>query len=68
MAASMKLSPSEKNEMRMDAKDLKRRDVFRMARESSQRGALDDYIDFLSENMPLFRFSPSIRITSNYKL
>ncbi len=68
MAESMKLSLLEKNEIRLDAKDIKRREIFRIARVSSQSGSLDDYIDFLSENMPLFQFTPSVRITSNYKL
>ncbi len=64
----MKISTTEKNEMRRDAEDFKRREVYRMAHDLSQRGNLDDYIDFLSENMPFFKTNASMRITSNYKL
>lgn len=68
MVGSMKISTTEKNEMRRDAEDFRRREVFRMAHDLSQRGNLDDYIDFLSENMPFFKTNASMRITSNYKL
>ena len=54
--------------MMEDAKDKKRIKVFNAARYLSQQGSLDDYIDFLSENMGFVRFEPSRKITKNFKL
>jgi hypothetical protein len=68
MSGSIKLSDDEKQEMIEDAKDLNRGKLFNAARLLSQRGELDDYIDFLSENMGLVPFTPSRRITKNFKL
>jgi hypothetical protein len=68
MTGSIKLSDDEKQEMIEDAKDLNRGKLFNAARLLNQRGGLDDYIDFLSENMGLVPFTPSRRITKNFKL
>ena len=68
MNGSVILSDDEKQEMIEDAKDIKRGKVFNAARYLSQEGSLDDYIDFLSENMGSVRFVPSKRITKNFKL
>jgi hypothetical protein len=68
MNGSTRLSDQEKREMREDAHDVERAKVFRAARVNSQRGSLDDYINFLSENMELFDFVPTRRNTANYKL
>ena len=68
MNGSMRLSDDEKQEMIEDAKDKKRGKVFNAARYLSQQGSLDDYIDFLTENMDLVRFEPSTKITKNFKL
>jgi hypothetical protein len=68
MNGSTRLSDQEKREMREDAHDVERAKVFRAARVNSQRGSLDAYINFLSENMELFDFVPSRRNTANYKL
>ena len=68
MSGSIKLSDDEKQEMIEDAKDLNRGKLFNVARLLNQRGSLDDYIDFLSENMGLVPFTPSRRITKNFKL
>jgi hypothetical protein len=68
MNGSMRLNDGEKQEMMEDAKDKKRGKVFNVARCLSQQGSLDDYIDFLSENMGLVRFVPSQKITKNFKL
>jgi len=62
------LSEEEKQEMIEDAKDIDRKKAFHSARMLSRQINLDDYIDFLSENMHLFPASPTIKITDNFKL
>ena len=68
MNGSIRLHDDEKQEMMEDAKDKSRRKVFNAARRLSQQGSLDDYIDFLSENIRFFRFVPSRKITQHFKL
>lgn len=68
MSGSIILSDDEKQEMIEDAKDKDRGKVFYAARALSQTGSLDDYIDFLSENMAFVEFSPTRRVTRNFKL
>ncbi|MBW1963110.1 MAG: hypothetical protein JRJ04_16845 [Deltaproteobacteria bacterium] len=68
MTGSIKITEIEKQEMREDAANMKRRIAFCKAREYSQKGSLDDYIDFLSENMEYLNLSPTPKITNNYKL
>ncbi|MFC1488333.1 hypothetical protein ACFL6B_00650 [Thermodesulfobacteriota bacterium] len=68
MSGSAILSDEEKQEMLEDAKDSKRGEVFNAARRLSQQGSLDDYIDFLSENMNLVQVVPTKKITENFKL
>jgi hypothetical protein len=54
--------------MMEDAKDKKRGKVFNAAHYLSQQGSLDDYIDFLSENMEFVRFVASKKVAKNFKL
>jgi len=68
MNGSRRLTNDEKQEMMEDARDKKRGKVFNAARILSQQGSLDDYIDFLSENMGFVRIVPSKKITKNFKL
>jgi hypothetical protein len=68
MSGSIRLNDDEKQEMMEDARDKKRGKVFNAARYLSQQGSLDDYIDFLSENISFVRFEPSPKITKNFKL
>ena len=68
MSGSLILSDDEKQEMIEDAEDMQRGKIFNAARALSQIGSIDEYIDFLSENMDLFQFTPSRRITKNFKL
>ncbi len=68
MSGSEILSEKEKREMLEDSRDVNRGRAFEAARLHSQVGSLDEYIDFLSENMKLFELAPSKRITDNYKL
>ena len=39
-----------------------------IARVLSRHGSIDDYIDFLSDNIESVQFIPSIKITKDYKL
>lgn len=68
MSGSIKLSEEEKQEMIQDAKNGKRGKVFHSSRVLSQKGNLDDYIDFLSENMDSIPFIPTKRKTEHFKL
>lgn len=68
MSGSMKLSEEEKQEMILDAKNGNRAKAFHSARILSQKGSLDDYIDFLSENMESIPFNSTIRKTEHFKL
>ncbi|MFC1826012.1 hypothetical protein ACFLYZ_01300 [Thermodesulfobacteriota bacterium] len=62
------LSDEEKQEMIEDAQDKGRGKVFNAARALSQTGSLDDYIEFLSEHMDFVEFTPTRRVTKNFKL
>ena len=68
MNGSMKLTDEEKLEMIEDSKNFSRRKVFLAARITTQKGSLDEYIDFLSQNMHWVKVVPTKRITTNYKL
>ena len=68
MNGSMKLTDDEKFEMMKDAKNISRRKAFQAARMNAQKGSLDDYIDFLSQNIEWVKVFPTKRITTNYKL
>ena len=68
MSGPATLSKYEKHEMLQDAKNVRRGKVFMAARIKSQEGSLDEYIDFLSNNMELTEFKPSERITTKFKL
>jgi len=68
MNGSKRLSDEEKREMLKDAKDSERGKVFNSARILSQQVSLDEYIDFISESLAFVDFTPSVRITKNFKL
>ena len=68
MSGSKRLSDDEKREMLEDAKDFQRAKVFMAARLKSQEANLDEYINFLSENVEFVEFIPTKRITAKYKL
>ena len=68
MSGSTKLSNEEKNEMIEDGKDNIRGMIFQKARMRTRQGDLDDYINFLSQNMGLIELLPTKRATDNFKL
>ena len=68
MSGSAILTNEEKIEMIEDARNTSRSEVFQAARITSQKGNLDDYIDFLSQNIEWVKVIPTKRITTNYKL
>lgn len=68
MSGSWILSDEEKQEMLSDAKNKARGMAFRSAMQTAHMGTLDDYINFLSENMELIQTFPTIQKTDNYKL
>lgn len=68
MNGSIKLTDEEKLEMIEDARNISRSRAFQAARITTQEGSLDDYIDFLSQNIEWVKVVPTKRITTNYKL
>lgn len=68
MSGSKTLSDDEKREMLEDIRDVQRANVFMAARLKSQEGSMDEYIDFLSENIELIELVPTRWITTKYKL
>jgi hypothetical protein len=69
MSGSAQLSEQEKAEMLEDARSAERRAAFRAARQATQTGTLDDYIDFLSENMPFVPPKPPrVHVTRDFRL
>jgi hypothetical protein len=69
MHGSQTLSDEEKREMLLDAQDPRRARAFFAARRLSQSGSLDDYLDFLSENIELVASaSPRPRMTKDFRL
>jgi hypothetical protein len=65
----MRLTKEEKMEMLADARDSARGATFAAAQDNSHHGTLDDYIDFLSENMGIAAESaPRILKTADYRL
>ena len=68
MNGSMKLTDEERLEMIEDARNISRSKVFQAARINTQKGSLDDYIDFLSQNIEWVKVVPTKRVTTNYKL
>jgi hypothetical protein len=69
MSGSVRLSEQEKAEMLEDARSAERRAAFRAAREATEAGTLDDYIDFLSANMPFVPPGPPrVHVTRDFRL
>lgn len=69
MSGSVRLTEEEKMEMLADARDSARRAAFAAAQGISHQGTLDEYIDFLSENMSIAGEStPRIMKTAGYRL
>ena len=68
MSGSRRLGEQEKEEMLEDARSVKRAEAFQAARARSQEGSLDDYIDFLSDNIELLRFKPSKHVFRVYAI
>jgi len=68
MNGSMNLSNEERLEMIEDARIISRSAVFQAARITTQKGSLEDYIDFLSQNLEWVKVVPTKRITTNYIL
>jgi hypothetical protein len=68
MSGLVKLTDEEKFEMIEDARNSSRSRAFQAARMTAQKGSLDDYIDFLSQNIEWVKVIPTKRITTNFKL
>jgi hypothetical protein len=69
MSGYVQLSEQEKAEMLEDARSAARRAAFRAARQATQTGTLDDYIDFLSENIPFVPPKPPRgHVTKDFRL
>jgi len=61
MSGCVTLTEEEKQKMLLDARDPLRRAAFAAAQRPSHSGTLDDYIEFLSENMSLAGASAPIK-------
>lgn len=68
MNGSVKLSSEEKYELIEDAMDKTRGKAFDAARLQASKGGLDEYIEFLSQNMEWVKVSATRRITDNFLL
>lgn len=68
MSGSINLTDEEKLEMMEDEINISKRKAFEVARMNAQSGSLDDYIDFLSQNIEWIKVIPAKRITRNFKL
>jgi len=68
MNGSITLSDEEKFEMLRDAGSASRKEAFLKARVSSQSGSLDDYIEFLSNNIASVPVLPVKHITDDFRL
>jgi hypothetical protein len=68
MSGLVKITDEEKFEMIEDARNSSRSRAFQAARVTAQKGSLDDYIDFLSQNIEWVNVFPTKRITTNFKL
>jgi len=68
MNGSRILSDEEKQEMLRDANSASRKEAFLKARASSQRGSLDDYIEFISNNMEAVPIFLARHITEDFRL
>ena len=68
MNGSMKLTDEERLEMIEDARNFSRSKAFQAARMTAHKGSLDDYIDFLSENMKWVKVNATKRMSTNFKL
>ena len=68
MNGSVKLSSEEKNELIEDANDIGRGKAFDAARRQASTGGLDEYIEFLSQNMKWVKVVATKRITVNFLL
>ena len=68
MSGLVKITDEEKFEMIEDARNSSRSRAFQAARVAAQKGSLDDYIDFLSQNIEWVKVFPTKRITTNFKL
>ncbi len=68
MSGLLRLKDEEKQGLLWDAQDRQRGEVFRALKVRAHTGTIDDYIEFLSENLESFNFSPSRKISDHFKL
>lgn len=68
MSGSVKLSSEEKHELLEDANDKIRGKAFDAARLQASKGGLDEYIEFLSQNLEWVKAVATKRITENFLL
>jgi len=68
MSGFERLSAEMREEMLSDAKDARRGLAFRAARRKSEQCDLDEYIRFLSDNMPHAKPSTTKRLTHDFRL
>lgn len=65
---SPRLTDEEKQEMLLDSTEVRRGEVWRALKVRCHIGGIDEYIEFLSENIGSFISSPSKKISNHFKL
>ena len=68
MSGLPRLKDEERQELLQDSKDARRGEVWRAIKVRCHIGDMEEYIEFLSENIGSFNISPSKMVSDHFKL